>query len=281
VVNADAGSRVLSRDEALGLGARRRQPVQPASQWRFCCPSPTSRVTPPVGTGPADGCAPRSRAVVSCHPLAFVDVPRNLPSSSADVGGGVPAVSSHPRRSALPARHPIDPAPHDLPGDLCVHPCQDDHLLWVPRAVGPPPRVRLDVHPSAFCLNDRRQTPARSAFSVCSLLCSYSFRITQAQGVTGGASDEAEEVDRRGAGPRDHGRRGAAYIVSLPTLVRSRIPGLRPRRADRRGEARAPGPSADARDHRSAGCEVRPRRRGGGTRRRPSSEARSRRRDPC
>jgi hypothetical protein len=166
VVNADAGSRVLSRGGSLGLGARSRPPVQAASQWRFCCPSPTSRVTPPVGTGPAACCAPSSRDAASCHPLAFVDVPRNQRSSSADVGGGVPAVSSRPRRSALPARHPIDPAPHDLPGDLCVRHCHDDHPLWVPRAVGPPPRARLDVHPSALCLIERRPGPRITCMSV-------------------------------------------------------------------------------------------------------------------
>jgi hypothetical protein len=94
----------------------------------------------------------------------------------ANVGGRGPAVSSRPRRSALPSRHPIDPASHDLPGDLCVRHCHDDRPLWVPRAVGPPPRARLDVHPSALCRDDLRRR-AGIACGACSGSCSFRFSV--------------------------------------------------------------------------------------------------------
>jgi hypothetical protein len=69
VVSADAGSRVLSRDEVLGLGPRRRQPVQPASQRRSAVRhQPPGRHhrsarVPPTAAGLARG--PSSRATPS------------------------------------------------------------------------------------------------------------------------------------------------------------------------------------------------------------------------
>jgi hypothetical protein len=197
VVNADAGSRVLSRDEVLGRGARSRATRATRSAVAFCCPSPASRVTPPVGTGPAR----ELRASLEDRHRAPPPRLRGCTSSrsataNASVGGGVPAVSSRPRRPPL---------------------------RLVPQR--PPPRSR------ARCL------------SVSSpLLCSDSFRITHAKGVTGGASGEAEEVDRRGAGPREKLQPRTKHTGDLPPLVRSSVPGVAHRRADRRGETRAPGP---------------------------------------
>jgi hypothetical protein len=195
VVIANAASGVLSRDEVLGLGARSRATRATCSAVAFCGPSPASRVTPPVGTGPARELRasledrhrappPRLRGRTSSRSAAPI----------ASVGGGVPAVSSRPRRPPL---------------------------RLVPQR--PPPRSR------ARC----RRSP---------LLCSDSFRITQAQGVTGGASGEAEEVDRRGAGPREELQPRTKPTGDLPQLVRSSVPGVAHRRADRRGETRAPGP---------------------------------------
>jgi hypothetical protein len=253
VVNADAGSRVLSRDGSLGLGPRRRQPVQPASQLRFCCPSPTSRATPPVGTGPADGCGPRSRDAVSRHPLAFVDVPRIQPASITDVGGRGPAVSSRPRRSALPARHPsilLRTASRET--SACVPAmttafsgsrAPSVHLLGRASTSTPPPcavttAVEEPASPAACA-----PAPARSGSpSALGLV-----RLSLFPDHTSTRRDGWRERRSRGGGPEGRGTQGGTasgcgvHRVS-PDAGTEQDPWVATRRADRRGETRAPGP---------------------------------------
>jgi hypothetical protein len=113
---------------------------------------------------------------------------------------------------------PIDPAPHDLPGDLCVRHCHDDRLLWVPRAVGPPPRARLDVHPSALCLIERRPGPRITCVSF-SVSVSSRSRSRSALGLglallsvflhrSGTRRDGWCERRSRGGGPEGRGTQG-------------------------------------------------------------------------
>jgi hypothetical protein len=106
--------------------------------------------------------------------------------------------------------------------------------------------------------------------------------VVQAEG---GGVDVEVRPRRWTDGARDPERTvivAVTYAGFSREVVRSRIDGVarrkgRPTRVRRDGRD----PSADADDRRALRGEVRPRRRGGGTRRRPSSEARSRRRDPC
>jgi hypothetical protein len=236
----------------LGLGARPRATRATCFAVAFCCPSPTSRATPPVGTGPAR----ELRASLEDRHRAPPPRLRGRTSSRGQRRSPASAEGARPSRRVLVGR----PFRRATPSILLRTTSRETsayvtavttafsgsrapsvHLLGRASTSTPPPcAVTTSAEePASSAARPRARAGSRSALGLVLLWLFPDQASTRRDGW--------RERRSRGGGPEGRGTQGETASSTnahgrSPGRTSKESPWVAHRRADRRGETRAPGP---------------------------------------